>query len=465
MPAELHALRHSRGELAYDVHSLQLVKISPLTADRIKTVEMADDPLERDHESQVISRYRSGCSCRELMGGQGWHEERSHEYEILPNLSKLVLMVGHGCNMTCKYCFWSQQNGRKRGMTREVACSAIRCFLDHFSTRLKCIFFFGGEPLLNWNAIRSAVGFTLRYCAEHRLEPPRFAIQTNATLLDRDKAAYLKEHNFLVTVSLDGPPIVNNKLRVFRSGAGTYKRIIDGLSHLEHHNQRFDIEATITRHHLQMGTSVREVFLHLLNLGAGCVHIMPVAGPDPALRIDASVDRELASQFATVAMESVSSLTTEHPQRLQYVLYVIENLILGPQRHLCYAGIGTATVEGTGDIYPCYHLSSGQFLMGNIYQSNWAMRYHHVRRLLLNHSKEHLWPCRQCWARNICNACYGAERSAEKTLSAPAKEACLIQREVIDAILSKLVELREMPGAWNNLIHNLHCDLIGEMHA
>ena len=56
-----------------------------------------------------------------------------------------------------------------------------------------------------------------------------YTIQTNGTLIDDELAAFFKEHDFLVGISIDGPPAMHDAYRVDRGGAPTFDRVLRGL--------------------------------------------------------------------------------------------------------------------------------------------------------------------------------------------------------------------------------------------
>jgi len=458
---EFHLLRHSSSDVVYHPDSASLLNVTSEAAELVRYGELTWDPFER-HGANLVDEFAHEALCSRLLEKidrakiQRYLSKKQPSYEEPENLSKLVLLVSHACNMGCTYCFQGGLNQETRYMTPETACQVVQVFLSRYPGRLRTILFFGGEPLLNWKTIQAVVGFTLTYCQERQIERPRFALQTNGTLIDEQKADFLKKYEFLVTLSLDGPPVVNDAQRVFLKGNGTYEKVLQGVSRLIAYGIRFNMEATITRLHMKLGVPIKEVFEHLLDLGAHCVHIMPITGPYSTLRISTEVIEDIVSQFADLAADSVYSLATNHPKRLQYVLYVIENLVMGAKKHICYAGTGTVTVNADGDIYPCYFLTSDDLLMGNIYEENLSEeQYYQIQSRMAGHTKEHIWPCKECWARHLCNACYGAEPSVEKKLSAPASEVCLIQRGIIDATLSTLIEISNVPERWNSLMRNV----------
>jgi uncharacterized protein len=60
-----------------------------------------------------------------------------------------------------------------------------------------------------------------------------YTIQTNATLLDDEWAAFFKEHQFLVGVSIDGPRELHDAYRVNKGGKGSFDQVMKGLGHLQ----------------------------------------------------------------------------------------------------------------------------------------------------------------------------------------------------------------------------------------
>ncbi len=60
----------------------------------------------------------------------------------------------------------------------------------------------------------------------------RHALQTNGTLLDDDWARFLKEHGFLVGLSIDGPKDIHDHYRITKKGEPTFDRVYDAAATL-----------------------------------------------------------------------------------------------------------------------------------------------------------------------------------------------------------------------------------------
>ena len=89
----------------------------------------------------------------------------------------------------------------------------------------------GGEPtMMGLEFFRRSVELAQRY-----LKPGQrasYTIQTNATLLDAEWAAFFKEHDFLVGVSIDGPRDMHDAYRVNKGGSRSFDRVMRGLPFL-----------------------------------------------------------------------------------------------------------------------------------------------------------------------------------------------------------------------------------------
>jgi uncharacterized protein len=72
-------------------------------------------------------------------------------------------------------------------------------------------------------------------------------IQTNGTLITDEWAAFFKENNFLVGLSIDGPREVHDSYRVDRQGEPTFDKVMRGLRFLQKYG--VDWNALTTIHH------------------------------------------------------------------------------------------------------------------------------------------------------------------------------------------------------------------------
>src|SRR5262249_30496169 len=131
----------------------------------------------------------------------------------------------------------------------------------------------GGEPLIARSLIRDVTEFA---AAEARTRHVRigFSITTNGTLLREDDGDFFDEHKFAVTVSVDGTSVAHDRLRPFRSGNGTYERIVARVAPLLGRQREMRMSARVTVTPLNLGLT--EALDELIGLGFDSVGFSPL---------------------------------------------------------------------------------------------------------------------------------------------------------------------------------------------
>lgn len=119
------------------------------------------------------------------------------------------LLVTHGCNLNCVYCFEKHKELGQHKMTLETAQTILSKEFDTFRTNEQdsrsrlAIEFFGGEPLLNFPLIKQVYEWVV---ANDPGIPIMFQMTTNGTLFTHEKLDWFTErkHHFRVVLSVDG---------------------------------------------------------------------------------------------------------------------------------------------------------------------------------------------------------------------------------------------------------------------
>lgn len=106
----------------------------------------------------------------------------------------------------------------------------------------------------------------------------RFTVTTNGVLLNDEIQEFVNKEMDNVVLSLDGRKEVNDKMRPFRNGKGSYDLIVPKFQKLaESRNQeKYYIRGTFTRNNLDFSNDV----LHFADLGFEQISIEPVVGED-----------------------------------------------------------------------------------------------------------------------------------------------------------------------------------------
>ena len=140
----------------------------------------------------------------------------------------LIILPTEECNFRCKYCY---ENFTVKKMSEDTF-NGIKNLLRVREKEISklTISWFGGEPLL---AYREIIDF-LNFCNIEMKHPSAFEmksnITTNGSLLLPKKLEELTSLGVdLYQVTLDGDKEFHDKLRVTKSGAGTYEMVINNL--------------------------------------------------------------------------------------------------------------------------------------------------------------------------------------------------------------------------------------------
>jgi uncharacterized protein len=152
-------------------------------------------------------------------------------------IKQYIIKAHSRCNLACTYCtiyMHPDQTWRRRDREMSAATFAqtgerMAEHAEQYGLEEVEAILHGGEPtLLGRKGIAAAVS-TLRGCMPAGVRM-HVGMQTNATLLDRPLLDTLREHGVRVGVSLDGPPEVNDKFRIYPNGRGSSEDTIRGLT-------------------------------------------------------------------------------------------------------------------------------------------------------------------------------------------------------------------------------------------
>lgn len=281
----------------------------------------------------------------------------------------LCLHIAHDCNLACKYCFAEEgeYHGRRALMSFEVGKKALDFLIANSGNRRNLeVDFFGGEPLMNFEVVKQLVAYGREQEKIHD-KNFRFTLTTNGVLLNDDILEFLNKEMANVVLSIDGREEVNNKMRPFRNGKGSYELIVPKFQKVaESRNQtNYYVRGTFTRNNLDFSEDV----LHLADLGFEQISVEPVVAADTeeyALREeDIPV---ICEQYDRLAKEMVKR--SKEGKCFNFFHFMID-LQGGPCVAKRISGCGSGTeylaVTPWGDFYPCHQfVGEEKFLLGNV---------------------------------------------------------------------------------------------------
>ena len=150
-------------------------------------------------------------------------------------------------------------------MSPEVGKKALDFLIQNSGNRHNLeVDFFGGEPLMNWKTVKELVAYGREL--EQRYDKHfRFTLTTNGVLLNDEVQEFVNREMDNVVLSLDGRKEINDRMRPFPNGSGSYDLIVPKFQRLaESRNQeKYYIRGTFTRENLDFSKDV----MHYVDLG------------------------------------------------------------------------------------------------------------------------------------------------------------------------------------------------------
>jgi uncharacterized protein len=322
-------------------------------------------------------------------------------------LQTLVMNLTNQCNLSCTYCYEFGEDkvatpeGKEKFMDFETAKTSVKMLLDQSAGRQAVhITFFGGETLMNFPLLKNVVAYANEQAAAQG-RTIDFSLTTNATLLTPAIIEFLSENGIGVTVSMDGPPELHDKLRVFANGRGSYDIIAPRVKALIQGHRTRPITARVT---LTNGvTDVVRIFRHLKqDLGFHEVGFAPVTtSPDRLYAIGEKGMDGVLEQFHVLAKEWLEYALRGEMHGFSNVSDTIAELYQGVNKsHPCGAALGLVGVGPSGDIAPCHRfVDSDTHALGNV---NTGIDREKQKAFLDRGHIRWKYDCHSCFARPLC---------------------------------------------------------------
>lgn len=172
--------------------------------------------------------------------------------------------VGSTCNLDCAYCYYLSKETLPGGpatgrMSDELLERFIQQYIADMSGPEVIFSWQGGEPtLLGVEFFRKVVEFQTKHARPG--QKIQNDLQTNGTLLDDHWCEFLKEHRFLVGLSIDGPREIHDHYRVTKGGKPTFDKVFAAAKLLQRHGVPFN---TLTCVHRFNGRKPLDVYRFL----------------------------------------------------------------------------------------------------------------------------------------------------------------------------------------------------------
>ncbi|MBD5460592.1 MAG: thioether cross-link-forming SCIFF peptide maturase [Lachnospiraceae bacterium] len=367
----------------------------------------------------------------------------------------LCLHIAHDCNLACGYCFAGEgeYHGSRALMSLDVGKKALDFLVENSGSRTNLeVDFFGGEPLLNWQVVKDLVAYG-RSLEEPNHKKFRFTLTTNGVLLNDEIMEFANREMANVVLSIDGRREVNDRMRPFRGGQGSYDVILPKFRKLAESRGQTDyyVRGTFTRYN----TDFAEDVLHLADLGFQQISVEPVvAKPEDPYAIREEDLPKLKAEYDRLAAEMIRRRKEGRGFNFFHFMIDLEG---GPcvAKRLSGCGSGTEYLAVTpwGDLYPCHQfVGQEQFLMGNVEEGILRTDIRDEFKSCNVYAKE---KCRKCFAKFYCSGgCAANSYNFHGSITDTYDIGCELQRKRIECAIMIKAALAETEGENQNEEHD-----------
>ncbi len=299
-------------------------------------------------------------------------------------------LFAESCNLNCSYCF--EKTKKNVLMSEEVAEKSLKLLFDNAQHNIENgvsdkndtsvhITGFGGEPLLNFNVLKSTLDKSIEYTKNFDI-PFSCSIITNGTIMTKEISDYLKYFNEIngigIQISVDGTKESHDFYRVYHDGRGSFdqieknlplfKAIFGGEDYYKIKSQRprLHLHGSLNKKTIKTMYESWEYFNKVWKIPR--IWFMPIHA-ERWDNDDANIYEQqlslIAEKIINFSIKENSSIYVQDYAPLDKCLRRLDQGMPKP----CGAGDSYISFTAEGDIYPChqfYYLEKNNSKIGNI---------------------------------------------------------------------------------------------------
>ncbi len=341
----------------------------------------------------------------------------------------MVKPIGPVCNLACKYCFYLEKqhlfpDNERYKMSDEILETFVKNYIETNPAQEVGFAWQGGEPtLMGVDFFRKAVELQKKYSNGKKITN---AFQTNGIVLDDEWCGFLAENHFLVGISIDGPPEINDQFRVDKLGKPTTEIIVRSIEKMKKMGVTFNSLSCVNR---LSGSKPLEVYNFLKSIGVDFMQFIPIVERLPDEEAE-KLGIELATPPNLDEEPEASEVTKWSVQPRQYgnflnsifdewmkqdvgkifvqIFDVALSAWVGYPPGLCSFApqCGNALIlEHNGDVYACDHFMYPKYNRGNILEKSLDEMVFSTEQIKFGSDKLNALPnfCLKCGVRFVCN--------------------------------------------------------------
>lgn len=328
----------------------------------------------------------------------------------------ISIVVTNECNLRCSYCCYSESFNYTHDYIRSNDEFNYERFLHFVSQNYKkndrvTIGFYGGEPLLRFDAIMKIV-YEL-----NKLESDfTYTMTTNGVLLEDTEINFCIKNNFMLVVSIDGPKEIHDKKRKTINGHGTWNKVMENFKRIksintEYFNDNVSINSVVdtteewikVKQWLQKNSYAGRINFrskpHQEEIQYNPWGSEPVDMDKLIENIDSFIELLEAKSYDNIESDSVKMLKLIHAR---------SEKAFGMA--LCDPGNSKFLMDTNGDLYSCDKFDFA-YKLGHINSGIDPVKSSELKsdfKTIVDNN------CVKCWAYSLCSPCYAHFATPDK---------------------------------------------------
>ncbi len=384
-----------------------------------------------------------------------------------------MMVITLRCNQRCAYCQASsaEEDARCFDMPASVARRVVEMIFQAPTSHPK-IEFQGGEPLLNWPVLETAVLYA-EQCAHESGKAVDFVICTNLLAITEAQLAFCREHHIALSTSLDGPASLHDACRKTRGGSGTHALFLEKLDQARAFLGPDAVDALMTTsafslHHLQ------EVIDEYLLRGMKGICIRSLNPYGFAAEQAAALGYD-AADFAACYLEALDAILAVNrrvyfPEHFAALLF---SRILTPfatgfvdLQSPAGAGISGVIYDYDGSVFPTdearmlARMGDRHFCLGNVLRDSYSALFasSRLKALTTRACVETTPPCAWCVYQSYCGAdpIRNYLETGDELRTMAGTPFCVKHKLLFDGLFERLRQADEQTQdiIWSWITHN-----------
>ncbi len=406
----------------YEANRNSIYKIN---SDEYKSLNNIENNNFTDEDEKVLNKFKN----RDLLKPMDIKKVEHNNESLLPlqfekGINNIVLQVTQGCNLTCSYCpfadgnviYKSHRKHKRRDISRDIIEKSIVLLEKHsLYNAKKYISFYGGEPLLR----KDLIEFTMKKAIERfGKDMVYFGLTTNGTLLTEEFIEMIKDTNFNILVSSDGPEEIHDRNRKFINLNGSYNVLNRRLLNIKekypeiYNNLRFNVVIPPEAEYEKIFNFIRNKEGHLRPENTS-LNTISSNYAEENISYDSKFFEEANYDMVRTLLFLLGKFDDDiliHKNNIDRI-YMFKNFLKSIRKTekishpagTCTPGLKKLFINVDGDFYPCEKANENSKIqkIGNI---NEGFDFDRIK-YLMNIGCKTSNTCKNCWAFHLCSVC------------------------------------------------------------